>query len=797
MIHLIATPVLGQMTCTDVKQLYTDSACCGSPSGVVRPNCAHNDLEHKCLTLKDTMRTRWGRVLRAELIPDAELGSYCRVSGVLAGPASPWSAAFPTNTSFYKNRLCAHTGWASDWDDGQLRWWDVDDMKEHHCMVSYISMNGDGERALLRLGPLGGNSEGHFYESTDLYQATVRAGNGNMAWKRILNEIATIMYGEKSKYAYNYGCSGAGRGAVVSAGTDGAEWDGIMGEDFFDLGHLNTKVYRQWGAMIRGEADEGLFERNSHFATAFCDADDGIDDRTAQWECQGKYHPSVYACNTNETSLPGYPELPWWYAYQCFTDDELALLKPVYTTHTRSDGSIHMPGHQEAWMMPANFEKILKEGLGEKQAMFVRPELWYGDISSAEGLNLPSYKEEKAIQKKLAALKGKAEEANGIDPTTARKNFSSGYYDFIKWQQNYASDPENERRIYHAMRELIDVIQFPYFPSWKALKDKGSKVMLISRTGDSYSTWEPARTLWEKLWMQPWNFQSKEEMRKWLRFYPLGSQGHCGSAGTEQEKDPNLNLAALIKWVEEGVEPQPMMYNGDGSARGGPMCEFPETERIVNGSHVCQCVHPTLCVSNPFPPPPSPPPPPFPPKGDCVDTFTMKLKDSWGDGWNGIAPQQPTSTTYPSDNPTSWIVVSNGVFSEYFTNSYSGGTSNKEYTVEFCTQVATECHEFEYRGTGTWHEENSWEITHNGTTITGDGASLGSEKSPNAGSIFFDFPTGCSGNSRRKLAAKVMQEKFGAARPDPADFKYSTKPFDKAKGPDPKLGRNQPSAVHH
>ena len=308
---------VASLTCNQVQSLYQDSNCCDDEKSPIRPECANNEMERKCLSLSDLLRTPYGNIDRTEIIDMSQGQPYCRIQGRIGGPFAPFSVGIPLNLSNYENRLCARTGKGYDIEDGQIDSEDENTMRRYKCMMSFVSTRGDASDVIANMNPRFMNTDGGHYIAPqhDVPKFTARVGHVTVAWKRILNEIATHMYGEKPKYAYIYGCSGRGAGCVNTVAMDGGEWNGARCEDFFTQEVVTIPMmWRAYSALkFEKTLDVGVVDRLTFLRKRFCDAFDGVQDDLATWDCP--FHPKYYSCasvndaqvtNNGTGSLPGF-----------------------------------------------------------------------------------------------------------------------------------------------------------------------------------------------------------------------------------------------------------------------------------------------------------------------------------------------------------------------------------------------------------------------------------------------------------------------------------------------------------
>ena len=73
-----------------------------------------------------------------------------------------------------------------------------------------------------------------------------------------------------------------------------------------------------------------------------------------------------------------------------------------------------------------------------------------------------------------------------------------------------------------------------------------------------------------------------KETQKFYRFFPYPGQGHCGG-GTGPAIDSEALFSALVKWVENGVEPDYVVASQTSPARTRKVCMYPNVP-VYNGS---------------------------------------------------------------------------------------------------------------------------------------------------------------------------------------------------------------------
>ena len=645
MLAILAASTSSLLTCDAVKSLYQDSNCCphagGTPSTPVSPECANNEMERKCLTLASRMTQNYANIFRTNLKTDpADASPYCFVEGVTTGDQqAPFAVAMPLNVSMYESRLFFRTNYE---DDGNPSVYfdnvDLFIMRTYKGIRGAVVTNGDATNvATSTISGLFGVE--HAVVDRSISRAMSRHGVVLWLLKRAVNDMATQMYGSPPSKSYIGGCSGMGMSAMVNAGLD-STWDGVVAGDFNEVTEWYSSLWQRFRPYIMKQLTANDYESNNYFARKYCDALDGVNDDKATWDCGGKYNPRMYACEgvvgNESATLPGFATVPGWFPNYCFSEEKLVAFDTMYA-HPLSMG-VFEDGvgdpvdaewdtlSAEAYGIPANYEKFMQRETAADLSGF------------AGGLNvifLPDSRFQDTARKQFAILE--PELAWELDKAAMRSVKARKRYLQTKTDDDFDAQYEWIRllmgtnrsiteRAFKYVREIQSVISSrPRMDHWKTMMERGSKVIMATRTGDGLSVSSQGRVLWEKLWSQPWANNNRLIMDRWMRLYPLGSSSHCGSSLGEQDVPSGFEFQVLIDWVEKGVPPDTYTYKqwpGQEVVRG-LLCQFPLTERLVNGSYTCECLDERLCAYPPFPPP-SPPPPSTPPPSPKV-TVTFRL----------------------------------------------------------------------------------------------------------------------------------------------------------------------------
>lgn len=118
----------------------------------------------------------------------------------------------------------------------------------------------------------------------------------------------------------------------------------------------------------------------------------------------------------------------------------------------------------------------------------------------------------------------------------------------------------------------------------KKLRDKGGKIMVYHGVSDSIFSIHDT---------QAWfNGAQKNTGKNFAKLYPIPGMGHCSGGPATDQFDM---LTPLVKWVEEGVEPQAIVASVRGAGNAGgvnaeipanwaadrtrPLCPYPQVAR--------------------------------------------------------------------------------------------------------------------------------------------------------------------------------------------------------------------------
>lgn len=84
---------------------------------------------------------------------------------------------------------------------------------------------------------------------------------------------------------------------------------------------------------------------------------------------------------------------------------------------------------------------------------------------------------------------------------------------------------------------------------------------------------------------------SSAELSKWYKLFLVPGAGHCGPSTTQPNGPfPNTNLAVMIDWVENGVEPQTLnatVLQGANEGQQQQICQWPLRPLWTNGKMDC------------------------------------------------------------------------------------------------------------------------------------------------------------------------------------------------------------------
>ena len=524
-----------QLTCGDVRQLYTDSQCCpssgGTPQTEIRPECAQTEFERKCsqIPAAGELVTSHGYILGSEY--KTNQGNYCEVKGETSS-GSPFIAQFPETAPkrLFHTGQGTHGRWFPDASpDGT---WSI--FAEGETVYSQASPNSVGYQ------PEPGGAKLRFGTLDDL--ASI-AGKGHTQTRDVVQEVSKYLYGSSLQYTYIYGCSGNGRDALYGLMQD-TTWDGAMISDPWEYTYLGAlQVQAMQLHYTHPDIATDLYTRNNEFNIAFCDSDshgDGISDGLAEWACP--YKPTHYACNGADTA-PGFD------ANRCFNDTEILLMRKVY-------GMINEDG-------TPNDEPCIRTTQNKKQQ---------ARLPCFAARMLPN--QEKILLNKLDPYAFHLADAYHVTaplhPDVQEMIMEGGFAD----NPGVFLDPDMYDKIWKTTRKFVDPI-CRHSPSYTR-SDYKTKVMLFGNTGDHESTPEMILSTWKVLYdINP------SIVKGYMR---ASSQVHC-----YQGVSKDLQFTAMVKWVEHNNDTLFEEYEEK-------YCALPNTRKEVNGT--VQCVDSIISQDN-------------------------------------------------------------------------------------------------------------------------------------------------------------------------------------------------------
>jgi tannase len=88
---------------------------------------------------------------------------------------------------------------------------------------------------------------------------------------------------------------------------------------------------------------------------------------------------------------------------------------------------------------------------------------------------------------------------------------------------------------------------------------------------------------------------STSELNKWYKLFLVPGAGHCGPSTTQPNGPfPNTNLAVMIDWVENGIEPQTLnatVLQGDNEGEKQQLCQWPMRPLWTGNGMSMDCVY--------------------------------------------------------------------------------------------------------------------------------------------------------------------------------------------------------------
>jgi feruloyl esterase len=306
-------------------------------------------------------------------------------------------------------------------------------------------------------------------------------------------------YGSRQSKSYYLGCSQGGRQGVANALKFPDDFDGIIaGSPALDFNSLVS--WRASFYPVTGPSNSANFIRPEVWSGLIydevlrqCDGIDGVMDGIIEYpdQCNFKLDP-LRCTNSNSTQT------------NCLTNNQIEQLRHIYSPLTYGNGELIFPGMQ----------------VGSEQ--------------------------------------------RAIDRLYAGKPFSDSYdwfryvvYNSPNWDPLRFTPADAEKA-----NELnpFDVRTWPRPRDLQSFRKQGGKLITYHGMADQQITSYNTARWFEHLHRE----SSFEELDEWVRFFRISGMYHCNSGpgawnfgqvpGTAYEAENNV-LAAIVKWVEEGVAP--------------------------------------------------------------------------------------------------------------------------------------------------------------------------------------------------------------------------------------------------
>ncbi|PYH90336.1 tannase and feruloyl esterase [Aspergillus ellipticus CBS 707.79] len=441
----------------------------------------------------------------------------------------------------------------------------------------------------LEYGAVGGATDAGYGALTGTTVDEVNLyGNGTINWDPIfmfaykaLGELTTVgkpltrgFYGlddDAKIYTYYEGCSDGGRQGMSQIQRYGDEYDGaIIGAPAFRYGqqqvnHLFSSVVEQTLDYYPPTCE---LEKIVNATIAACDPLDGRTDGVISRSdlCQLEF---------NLTSIIGEP-------YHCAAETSASL---GFNFDKRSDGS-------SVSTTPAQNGNVTAKGVEVAQAI-------YDGLFSSSG-------ERAYLSYRVGAEFTDGETAYdnttgtwGVDIPSTGGEFVTRFIELVEIENLETLDGVTYDTLIDWMNQAMvlymDTLQTT-LPDLTTFQSTGGKIIHYHGESDpsvptasSVHYWQSvARTMYPSLSTK----DALEKLHSWYQLYLVPGAAHCGRNTLQPDGPfPEDNMATMIQWIENGVEPTGLNATVDAGKWDGEvqsLCQFPKRPLWKDGEWKCE-----------------------------------------------------------------------------------------------------------------------------------------------------------------------------------------------------------------
>ncbi|KAJ5669789.1 Tannase [Penicillium macrosclerotiorum] len=449
------------------------------------------------------------------------------------------------------------------------------------------SLNTDSTGG-LEYGAVGGaTSAGYDALNSVSYDDVVLAGNGSINWDatymfgyQALGEMTQLgkyvtkgFYGLSTSskvYTYYEGCSDGGREGMSQVQRYGEEYDGVItGAPAFRYGQ------QQVHHVFSSEVEKTLDYYPLPIVNATIKACDPLDGRTDGVISR----TDLCMLNFNLSSIIGEE-------YYCAAETSTSLGFGFSSKVKRAEGS-------STSYQPAQSGTVSAEGVAVAQAIYdglhnSKGERAYlswqigSELSDAETeWNNSTQKWELDIPSTGGEFVTKFVELLDLDNLSDLDGVT--YDTLVEWMNT-------------AMVRYMDSLQTT-LPDLTPFQSSGGKLLHYHGESDpsipaasSVHYWQSVRSI---MYPDASAKESLSELQDWYQFYLIPGAAHCGTNSLQPGPYPEDNMATMIDWVENGVQPKRLnatVSSGDYEGEVQKLCQWPSRPLWRNKS-TFDCVY--------------------------------------------------------------------------------------------------------------------------------------------------------------------------------------------------------------
>ncbi|KAL4894515.1 Tannase/feruloyl esterase [Aspergillus ambiguus] len=427
----------------------------------------------------------------------------------------------------------------------------------------------------LEYGAVGGATDAGYgaLNGTTLDEVNL-AGNGTINWDPIvmfayqaLGELTRIgkpltrsFYGldkDTKIYIYYEGCSDGGRQGMSQVQCYGDEYDGaVIGAPAFRYGQ--QQVNHLFSSVV--EKTLGYYPPTcelSKIVNATIDACDPLDGRTdgvisRSDICQLKFNLSSIIGEPCHCAAEVFTSLG--FNFNKRSDGSSTSYTPAQTGNVTAEGVAVAQAIYDGLFNSAGERAYLSYRIGSE---FSDGETTYDNSTGAWGVNIPSTGGEFVTRFIDLVELDNLETLDSVD-----------YDTLVEWMNK-------------AMVRYMDTLQTT-LPDLMTFKSTGGKI--IHYHGESDPS-VPAASSIEAA-------EAIEQMKEWYQLYLAPGAAHCGRNSLQSNGPfPEDNMATMIQWVENGVQPTGLNAAVDAGKYDGEiqsLCQFPKRPVWENNKWKCE-----------------------------------------------------------------------------------------------------------------------------------------------------------------------------------------------------------------